>query len=91
MYNIYVHDKVRVLGIQRSQNQKLCNLYSLIINEWSITIGKVKILDNQGDFQWVKNWKMLNLISMLNFTSLLLIIRYVKYFQKVTAELKCEY
>ena len=91
MYNIYVHDKVRVLGIQRSQNQKLFNLYLLIINEWSITIGKVKILDNQGDFQWVKNWKMLNLISMLNFTSLLLIIRYVKYFQKVTAELKCEY
>ena len=32
MYNIHIHDKVRVLEIGRSQNQKLCNQRSLIIN-----------------------------------------------------------
>ena len=74
MYNMYVHDKVRVLRIGRNQNQKLCNLYSLIINAWSITIGKVKILINRGNFQ-SKTEKILNLISILSFTSLWLIIR----------------
>ena len=63
MYNRYIHDKVRVLGIGGKQNKKLCNLHSLIINVWSITIGKAKILDNRGNFQYVKNWKKkLNLI-----------------------------
>ena len=32
MYNVHIHDKVMVLGIGRDQNQKLYNLYSLIIN-----------------------------------------------------------
>ena len=32
MYNIHIHDEVRVLGIGRNQKQKLCNLRSLIIN-----------------------------------------------------------
>ena len=50
MYNIHIHDKVRVLGIGRNQNQKLCNLYSFIINGWNISIEKRKILDNQGNF-----------------------------------------
>ena len=69
MYNVHIHDKVMVLGIGRNQNQKLYNLHSLIINGWSITIGKVKILDNRGNFQYVKTEKMLNFISILNFTA----------------------
>ena len=32
MYNIHIHDKVRFLDIGKKQNQKLCNLHSLIIN-----------------------------------------------------------
>ena len=32
MYNIHIHDKVRVLEVGRNQNQKLWNLHSLIIN-----------------------------------------------------------
>ena len=32
MYNVHIHDKARVLGIGRNQNQKLCNLHSLIVN-----------------------------------------------------------
>ena len=32
--------------------QKLCNLHSLIINWWRITIGKGKILHDRG-----KKWK----------------------------------
>ena len=32
MYNVHIHDKVMVLGIGRSPNQKLYNLHSLIIN-----------------------------------------------------------
>ena len=51
MYNIHIYDKVRVLWIGKNQNQKLCNLYSLIINGWSITIGRVKIFDNWDNFQ----------------------------------------
>ena len=51
MYNIHIHNKVRVLGIGKNQNQKLCNLHSLIINGCSITIKKVKILDNRVNFQ----------------------------------------
>ena len=51
MYSTHIHDKVRVLGIGKNQNQKLCNLDSLIINEWTITIGKVKIFGNRGNFQ----------------------------------------
>ena len=50
MYNIHIHDKVKVLGIARNQNQKLCNLYALIIKQWSISIDTVKILDNRGNF-----------------------------------------
>ena len=46
MYNIHIHDKVRVLGIRRNQYQKLCNLNSLIING-----GKLKILDDRDNFQ----------------------------------------
>ena len=53
MYKMQIHGKV--LGIGRNQNQKLWNLHSLIIIGWSITIGKVKILDNWGNFQWGKN------------------------------------
>ena len=55
MYNIHIHVKVRVLEIGRNRNQKLYNLHALIINGRSITIGKVKILDNRGNFQQVKN------------------------------------
>lgn len=55
----------------------------------NITIRKSKSWIIEAAF--IKTEQMLNLISMLNFTSLLLIIRYVKYFQKVTAELKCKY
>ena len=55
MYNIHIHVKVRVLEIGRNRNQKLCNLHALIINGRSITIGKVKILDNRGNFQQVEN------------------------------------
>ena len=43
MYNIHILDKARVLRTGRHQNQKLCNLHSLIITRRSITIGKVKI------------------------------------------------
>ena len=57
MCNIHIHVKVRVLEIGRNRNQKLCNLHALIINGRSITIGKVKILDNRGNFQQVENWK----------------------------------
>ena len=57
MYNIHIHDNVRTLGIGRIHDQKLCNLHSLISNGWSITDGKVKSLDNRGNFQEVKNWK----------------------------------
>ena len=32
MCNIHIHDKVSVLAIGGNQNQKLCNLHSLIIN-----------------------------------------------------------
>ena len=32
MYNTHIHDKVRVLGIGRNQNQTLCNMHSLIVN-----------------------------------------------------------
>ena len=32
MYDIHIHDKVKILGIGRNQNQKLCNLHLLIIN-----------------------------------------------------------
>ena len=39
-----------MIGIGRKQNQKLRNLRSLIIDGLSITIGKVKILDNRGNF-----------------------------------------
>ena len=35
MYNMHIHDKVRVLGVGRNQNRKLCDLYLLIINGWS--------------------------------------------------------
>ena len=38
-----------------------------------------------------KTEKMLNLISILNFTSLLLITRQVKYFKKVRAKLRLVY
>ena len=45
----------------------------------------------EATFSKSKTKKMLNLISVWNFTSLLLIIRKVKYFLKVTAELKPSY
>ena len=67
MYNIYIHDKVRVLGIGRNQHKKLCNLHSLIVNGWSITIRKVKILDNWGNFQLVKNWKYVKFDFQIKF------------------------
>ena len=31
-YNVHIYDKVRVLGIGRNQNQKLCKLHSIIID-----------------------------------------------------------
>ena len=75
MYNVHIHDKVMVLGIGRNQNQKLYNLHSLIINGWSITIGKVKILDNRGNFQYVKTEKNVKFYFHIKFYSLLLIFR----------------
>ena len=40
MYNIHIHDKVRVLGTERNQSQKLFNLHSLIINGEASSLEK---------------------------------------------------
>ena len=54
-------------------------------------LEKWKFWITAATFSKSKTEKMLKLISILNFTSLLLIIRQVKYLKKVTAELKLEY
>ena len=76
MYNIHIHGKVRVIGIEKKQNQKWFNLHALIINGWSITIRKVKILDNRGNFRSAKNWKNFEFGFHFEFYNLFLIIRY---------------
>ena len=57
----------------------------------ALLLEKQKSWIIEATFSKSKTEKMLNLISILNFTSRILIIRYVKYFQKFTAELKLEY
>ena len=74
MHNIHILDKFRISEIGRDQKSKLYDLHSLIINDEASPLEKWKSWIIKVTFSIPKTKKLLNLISVLSFTSLFLII-----------------